>query len=66
VALNYSYPDFTPITVLGKDLELIRRTSKVQIAAELAARYGIVDEYEYRPVSLRSLRFLLQQGLPMP
>ena len=42
----------------------MRRTGKVQIAAELAANYGVVDEYEHRPVSLRSLRFLLAQGLP--
>ncbi|MFN9668909.1 MAG: hypothetical protein ACK573_08745 [Pseudanabaena sp.] len=26
--------------------------------------YGIVDEYQHRPVSLRSLRFLLSKGSP--
>jgi len=35
------------------------------IGAELAARYGIIDEYEHCPVSLRSLRFLLTQSFPI-
>ena len=52
------------IAALCNDPDLMRRTGKVQLAAELAARYGIVDEYEHCPVSLRSLRFLLAQGLP--
>ena len=43
----------------------MRRTGKVQIVAELATRYGFVDEYGHCPASLRSLRFLLPQVLPM-
>lgn len=52
------------IAALGNDPSLMKRTGKVQIAAELAAHYGTDDEYEHRPVSLRSLRFLLPQGWP--
>jgi hypothetical protein len=51
------------IAALYNDPDLMKRTGKVQIAAELAARYGVVDEYQQCPVSLRSLRFLLAQGL---
>ncbi|MBD2179485.1 SDR family NAD(P)-dependent oxidoreductase [Pseudanabaena sp. FACHB-1998] len=63
---NWETPLFVGrvIAALGNDPDLMKRTGKVQIVAELAARYGIVDEYEQRPVSLRSLRFLLAQGLP--
>ncbi len=63
---NWETPLFVGkvVTALCNDPDLIKRTGKVQIVAELAARYGIVDEYEYRPVSLRSLRFLLPQGFP--
>ena len=45
--------------------KLMRRTEKVQILAELATRYCVVNEYEHRSVSLRSLEFLLPQGLPI-
>ncbi|OYQ63921.1 short-chain dehydrogenase [Pseudanabaena sp. SR411] len=64
---NWETPLFVGrvIAALCNDPDLMRRNGKVQIVAELAARYGIVDEYEHRPVSLRSLRFLLAQGLPM-
>jgi NAD(P)-dependent dehydrogenase (short-subunit alcohol dehydrogenase family) len=63
---NWETPLFVGrvIAALCSDPDLMRRTGKVQIVAELAARYGIVDEYEHRPVSLRSLRFLLAQGSP--
>ena len=63
---NWETPLFVGrvIAELWNDPDLMRRTGKVQIAAELAAAYGIVDEYQQRPVSLRSLRFLLAQGLP--
>ncbi|BBC26640.1 SDR family NAD(P)-dependent oxidoreductase [Pseudanabaena sp. ABRG5-3] len=64
---NWETPLFVGrvIAALYNDSALMRRTGKVQIAAELAANYGIFDEYQYCPVSLRSLRFLLPQGLPM-
>ena len=64
---NWETPLFVGrvIADLCNDPALMRRTGKVQIVAELAAHYGIVDEYEYRPASLRSLRFLLAQALPI-
>jgi hypothetical protein len=64
---NWETPLFVGrvIAALCNDPDLMKRTGKVQIGAELAAHYVIVDEYEQRPVSLRSLRFLLGQGLPM-
>ena len=63
---NWETPLFVGrvIASLCNDLDLMKRTGKVQIAAELSARYGVFDEYQHRPVSLRSLRFLLPQGLP--
>ncbi len=63
---NWETPLFVGrvIAALYNDPDLMWRNGKVQIVAELAAIYGIVDEYEHRPVSLRSLRFLLAQGLP--
>ena len=64
---NWETPLFVGrvIAILCNDPDLMGRTGKVQIGAELAARYGIVDEYEHHPVSLRSLRFLLPQGFPI-
>jgi NAD(P)-dependent dehydrogenase (short-subunit alcohol dehydrogenase family) len=61
---NWETPLFVGrvIAALCNDPDLMRRNGKVQIGAELAARYGIVDEYDHRPVSLRSLRFLLVQA----
>ena len=63
---NWETPLFVGrvIASLYNDPNLMQRTSKVQIAAELAARYRIVDEYQHRPASLRSLKFLLSQTLP--
>ena len=63
---NWETPLFVGkvIAALCNDSNLMQRTGKVQIGAELAARYGIIDEYKHCPVSLRSLRFLLVQGLP--
>ena len=63
---NWETPLFVGrvIAALNNDPDLMRRTGKLQIVAELAVRYGIVDEEQHRPVSLRSLRFLLAQSLP--
>lgn len=46
------------------DPTLMQRTGRVQVVAELAQEYGLVDETGDRPVSLRSLRFLLPSALP--
>jgi len=52
------------IAALAADPRLMKRTGKVQIVAELASAYGLRDQDGARPVSLRSLRFVLPTGLP--
>jgi NAD(P)-dependent dehydrogenase (short-subunit alcohol dehydrogenase family) len=52
------------IAQLAADPTVIRHTGRVQIVAELAQQYGLVDQDGDRPVSLRSLRFLLPSVLP--
>jgi len=63
---NWETPLFVGrvIAALCNDPNLMRRTGKVQIVAELATCYGIVDEFQHHPVSLRSRRFLLAQAFP--
>ena len=63
---NWETPIFTGrvITNLLAEPNLINLTGKLQIVAELAARYGVVDENGKCPGSLRSLKFLLPAGLP--
>ncbi|QHG18690.1 SDR family NAD(P)-dependent oxidoreductase [Nostoc sp. ATCC 53789] len=53
------------IAALACEPNLMRRTGRVQIVAELADKYGIVDENGDRPASLRSLRFVLPAALPI-
>ena len=52
------------IAALAADPTVMRRTGRVQIVAELAQHYGLVDQNGELPVSLRSLRFLLPFALP--
>lgn len=52
------------IAALAADQNVIRRTGKVQIVAELAQYYGLVDQNGDRPVSLRSLRFIIPFAIP--
>jgi NAD(P)-dependent dehydrogenase (short-subunit alcohol dehydrogenase family) len=52
------------IAALAADQRLNRRAGRVQIVAELARHYGLVDQDGNRPASLRSLRFLLPYGIP--
>ena len=63
---NWETPLFTGrvIAALAADNNTMKSTGKVQIIAELAKRYKIVDEKDNRPVSLRSLRFLLPSAIP--
>ena len=63
---NWESPLLTgrAIAALAADPAVLRRTGRVQIVAELAERYGLVDQDGSRPVSLRSLRFLLPMALP--
>ncbi|MCT7952236.1 SDR family NAD(P)-dependent oxidoreductase [Ancylothrix sp. C2] len=52
------------IAALAADPTVMDRTGKVQIVAELAQHYGLVDENGERPVSLRSLKFLIPSAIP--
>ncbi|MEH2156325.1 SDR family NAD(P)-dependent oxidoreductase [Nostoc sp.] len=64
---NWETPLFTgrAIAALASEPNIIRHTGRVQIVAELAKQYGIVDENGDRPASLRSLRFVLPAALPV-
>lgn len=53
------------IAQLAADPTVMRRTGRMQIVAELAQQYGVVDQTGDRPVSLRSLRFLLPMAVPI-
>ncbi|NMG09873.1 SDR family NAD(P)-dependent oxidoreductase [Brasilonema sp. UFV-L1] len=53
------------IAQLAGDANVMHHTGRVQIVAELAQKYGLVDRNGERPVSLRSLRFLLPFALPV-
>ena len=63
---NWETPLLTgrAIAALASDSQIIKNTGKVHIVAEVAKKYGLVDEKGNRPVSLRSLRFLLPMALP--
>ena len=58
---NWETPLLTgrAIAALAGDSNVMKYTGKVQIVAELAERYSLVDKDGNRPVSLRSLKFLL-------
>ncbi|HLO50171.1 MAG TPA: SDR family NAD(P)-dependent oxidoreductase [Kamptonema sp.] len=62
---NWETPLFTgrAIAALAADKTVMDRTGRVQIVAELAQHYGLVDENGSRPASLRSLRFLIPFAL---
>ncbi|MFN6466410.1 MAG: SDR family NAD(P)-dependent oxidoreductase [Nostoc sp. DedVER02] len=78
---NWETPLFTGrvIAALAGESNIMRHTGRVQIVAELASKYGIVDENDvgvraasrrearrrHRPASLRSLRFVLPTALPI-
>lgn len=52
------------IAALATEPNIMKRTGKVQIVAEIAQKYRIIDENKQLPVSLRSLRFLLPFAIP--
>ena len=52
------------IAALASDPDIMKYTGKVQIVAELAEKYNLVDRDGNLPVSLRSLKFLLPFSLP--
>ncbi|QLE44573.1 SDR family NAD(P)-dependent oxidoreductase [Nostoc sp. C052] len=64
---NWETPLLTgrAIAALAGEANVIHHTGRVQIVAELAKKYGIVDENGDRPASLRSLRFVLPAALPV-
>jgi len=63
---NWETPLLTgrAIAALAADPTVMRHTGRVQIVAELAQKYDLVDQDGNRPGSLRSLRFLLPFALP--
>jgi len=63
---NWETPLFTgrAIASLASDANIIKYTGKIQVIAEVAKRYGIVDQNGNRPVSLRSLRFISAMAIP--
>ncbi|GAX36588.1 SDR family NAD(P)-dependent oxidoreductase [Nodularia sp. NIES-3585] len=63
---NWETPLFTGrvIAALTGDANVMRRTGKVQIVAELAQQYRIVDQEGNVPASLRSLKFIIPAALP--
>ncbi len=63
---NWETPLFTGrvIAALAAQENTMKLTGKVHIIAELAQKYKIVDEKNNRPVSLRSLRFILPSAVP--
>ncbi|MEH2289579.1 SDR family NAD(P)-dependent oxidoreductase [Nostoc sp.] len=64
---NWETPLLTgrAIAALASEPNLISCTGHVQIVAELAKKYNLVDENGDRPASLRSLRFVLPAALPV-
>ncbi|BAB74951.1 oxidoreductase [Nostoc sp. PCC 7120 = FACHB-418] len=52
------------IAKLAAETNVINRTGRVQVVAELAKQYSLVDQEGNLPVSLRSLRFLIPLALP--
>ncbi|MEB3321252.1 MAG: SDR family NAD(P)-dependent oxidoreductase [Synechococcaceae cyanobacterium] len=52
------------IAALAADPDLLRRSGRVGVVAELASAYGVVDAEGRRPASLRSLRAVLPFLVP--
>ena len=63
---NWETPLLTgrAIAALANDPNVMKDTGKVKIVAELAEKYRLVDSDGDRPVSLRSLKFLLPFSVP--
>ncbi|GAB4529797.1 MAG: SDR family NAD(P)-dependent oxidoreductase [Pleurocapsa sp.] len=63
---NWETPLLTgrAIAALAADPKIMKHTGKVHIVAEVAEKYNLVDRDGHRPVSLRSLRFILPFALP--
>jgi NAD(P)-dependent dehydrogenase (short-subunit alcohol dehydrogenase family) len=63
---NWETPVLTgrAIAALAQEDKILDQTGRVLIVAELAQRYGLVDQEGNRPASLRSLRFIVPYLLP--
>lgn len=63
---NWETPLFTGrvIAALAAQTNLQPLTGKVQIVAEVAQQYNLLDRDGNRPASLRSLRFILPAAIP--
>ncbi|MGB5634196.1 MAG: SDR family NAD(P)-dependent oxidoreductase [Waterburya sp.] len=63
---NWETPLLTgrAIAALAGDPNIMKYTGKMKIVAELAEKYKLVDRDGNRPVSLRSLKFLLPFSFP--
>lgn len=63
---NWETPLFAgrAIAALAQDPDVMQYTGKMQIVAELAQRYNLQDKDGNRPVSLRSLKYLLPFTYP--
>jgi len=64
---NWETPLLTgrAIAALAADPDIMRYTGKMKIVAELAEKYQLVDQDGNRPVSLRSLKFILPFSIPV-
>ncbi len=63
---NWETPLLTgrAIAALAADPDIMKYTGKMKIVAELAEKYQLVDRDGNRPVSLRSLKFILPFSIP--
>lgn len=63
---NWETPLLTgrAISALAAEPDIMKHTGKVHIVAEVAEKYNLVDKDGNRPVSLRSLRFILPFRFP--
>lgn len=63
---NWESPLFVGrvIAALAAQPNTMLLSGKLQIAAELAKKYSVVDEKDNQPASMRSLKFLLPSVLP--
>ncbi|MGK7888224.1 MAG: SDR family NAD(P)-dependent oxidoreductase [Leptolyngbyaceae cyanobacterium] len=63
---NWETPEFTGkvLAALAADPKVMQRSGKVNIVAEVAKTYGILDQEGRQPASLRSLRFMVPYAVP--
>ncbi len=64
---NWETPLLTgrAIAALAADANIIKKTGKMSIVAEVAQKYQLRDENSNLPASLRSLKFILPMSIPI-